>query len=212
VAHGSDEVKDPLAASAAEAAGLKADLAGKPWWRAWGRTTRAGLDVEALSARIEVGLRAWLDARPPTTVVAYRSMAGELTLDGLVDTDERHRWVTTRTPAGGAPLTVHPWHSPLERHRLGFVQPVAEAPVLDPAELGVVLAPGLVFDLAGGRLGYGMGYYDRLLSSAPQAVAVGITAEALVVPDLPTAAGDVPMAWLATETGMHRCPRPTTSA
>jgi len=190
MAQGPGEVKNPLAGST------------KAQWRAWARGRRDALDVAAASARLRIVVARWLAAQPPTIVVLYRAMAAELSLDALVAEDRRHRWATTRTPASG-PLTVHRWEGPLETHRLGFVQPTADAAGVDDDEIGIVLAPGLVFDRAGGRIGYGKGYYDRLLAGLPRAVRVGVTVEALVVDALPTDAGDVAMGLLATEAGVR---------
>lgn len=178
--------------------------ADKQAWRRWARARRAELDVGAASAALVAPLRSWLDAQPPTTVLAYRAMPAELSLDAVVAADRRHRWATTRTPTTG-PLTLHPWHSPLEEHRLGYLQPVAEAESVPAESIGVVLAPGLVFDRQGNRLGYGKGYYDGLLAGL-DAVAVGVTVEDLIVERLAVDEHDVAMAWLVDARGVHRCP------
>jgi 5-formyltetrahydrofolate cyclo-ligase len=66
-----------------------------------------------------------------------------------------------------------------------------------------VLLPALAFDERGFRLGYGGGFYDRLLADWP-VLTVGVTPEALVLSAVPREAHDVPVAYLATERGVRR--------
>jgi 5-formyltetrahydrofolate cyclo-ligase len=68
----------------------------------------------------------------------------------------------------------------------------ARCPVVAPAELDFVLIPGLVFDPEGGRIGYGAGYYDRLLAAWPEPVPPLVAAafELQVVPAVPVLATD----------------------
>ena len=111
----------------------------------------------------------------------------------------------TRTLPGGL-LTVHPAGAPTERHRFGYLQPVAGAPEVPLADIAVAVVPGLVFDAWGGRVGHGQGHYDRLLPLLPTGVGrIGVTLAALVVPEhLPAEAHDVRMTHLATERGVHQ--------
>ncbi len=113
---------------------------------------------------------------------------------------------TTRTPAKGADLTIHPLDGPLEQHAFGYLQPAANAPELDSAQIGLVLVPGLAFDRRGGRLGYGKGYYDRLLGKLPAATPrVGLVRSELIMRDVPMDSRDVPMTHLLTESGLIDC-------
>ena len=141
------------------------------------------------SERVAEHLREWLAAQPPSSVLVYLPMPGEVDVTPVVD--ERHRWFVTRTPGGRRPLTVHPFAAPREIHRFGYEQPVAEAPTVEPSALDIVLTPSLAFGRDGSRIGWGMGYYDGLFGSAGEAVvAVGITLDRLLVDSLPTEAHD----------------------
>lgn len=77
---------------------------------------------------------------------------------------------------------------------------VARTKKSDPGSIDVVLLPGSVFDLKGGRLGYGGGYYDRFLAqNAPKALRIGLAFEFQVVDLVPTMAHDQPLDYLVTE-------------
>ncbi len=69
-----------------------------------------------------------------------------------------------------------------------------------PAEIEAVILPGSVFDLQGGRLGYGGGYYDRFLADeAPQALRIGIAFHLQVIPQAPLLPHDQRLHYLVTE-------------
>lgn len=159
---------------------------------------------EEESAAVVAGVARWLESHTPTTVLVYLSMPGEIPAERVVDAAAgRHRFAVTRTPDAGW-LTVHGFDAPRERHRFGFYQPVASAPTVPLASIGVVLAPGVAFDLGGARLGWGRGYYDELLSRIPGSAArVGITLERRLYPAIPSEPHDVAMTHLATESGVR---------
>lgn len=85
----------------------------------------------------------------------------------------------------------------LTTHSLWVREPPADAPEGVPAALVV---PGRAFDLTGGRLGRGKGFYDRALHAlGPHVITVGFCFEAQVVPDIPCEPHDVRLDWLVTD-------------
>ncbi|MFM2397494.1 MAG: hypothetical protein RLZZ144_744 [Pseudomonadota bacterium] len=68
------------------------------------------------------------------------------------------------------------------------------------AEVDFVLLPGVAFTESGARLGYGGGFYDKLLARfthQPTLVAAGFSCQ--VVPDIPLERTDRAVDWLITE-------------
>ena len=67
-----------------------------------------------------------------------------------------------------------------------------------PGEWDLAIVPLLAFDRRGYRLGYGKGYYDRLLATCPvTTIGVGFTDQE--VDALPIEAHDIALDWIITE-------------
>lgn len=97
----------------------------------------------------------------------------------------------------------------LERNSFELLEPSA-AVRSDPAlrvgadAVDLYVVPGVAFDRHGGRLGYGRGYYDRLLARVrPDAAIVGLAFEAQMVERVPTGPYDVPMQRVVTEAAVY---------
>ena len=76
------------------------------------------------------------------------------------------------------------------------------------ADVDVVCTPGVAFDLAGRRIGYGGGFYDRLLSGMPAAARIAIAFDLQVVEDpLPSGRFDEALDALVTESRVLRWDR-----
>ncbi|SBW07502.1 5-formyltetrahydrofolate cyclo-ligase [uncultured Desulfovibrio sp.] len=98
---------------------------------------------------------------------------------------------------------------------LGLLEPHDSLPGFGPEAAGgsgageahplapdLALLPGVAFDLAGGRLGYGGGYYDRFLEKGFTCPRVGLCFEFQLVESLPLAPWDQRVNYICTEERM----------
>lgn len=90
----------------------------------------------------------------------------------------------------------------------GIREPVVERCIKEEA-LGTVdfiLLPGVAFTREGGRLGYGGGFYDKLLARMPhRPTLVGGAFALQVVQEIPLESTDHKVEWLVTENETIRC-------
>lgn len=104
-------------------------------------------------------------------------------------------------------------------NRYGIPEPGGIASLLRrPMDLDLVLVPLVAFDAQGHRLGMGAGYYDRAFSfllrrrywQRPRLL--GLAFDAQEAPSIPSAAWDVPLWGVLTETRLIRCRTPLAPA
>ena len=106
----------------------------------------------------------------------------------------------------------HP-EAELQPGTLRIPEPVRDIPSLDLNELDLVVIPGLAFDLYGGRLGTGGGYYDRTFQkrlggsrgSGPLLVGACYAFQLLVGESWKWDAWDVGVDWVITDREALRC-------
>lgn len=65
-------------------------------------------------------------------------------------------------------------------------EPARDRQIIAPAEIALLVVPGLAFTRDGRRLGHGGGYYDRIIAlHRPHAIALGVCFELQIVADIP---------------------------
>lgn len=134
------------------------------------------------------------------TILAYFSFRQEPDLSPLF-TDTQHRWGFPRCV--GKSLLWHSWQpgETLQKGNYGILEPHPDAPILEADRVDLILVPGVACDVRGYRLGYGGGFYDRLLSypdwvSKPT---IGIVFDFACLPQLPIEDWDLRLQAICTE-------------
>ena len=174
--------------------------ASKAVWRDWARLRRSLLPTPD-SAAICEHLLAFLSGQDVDHVLAYNALPGEADVSALAA--QLHLYTTRAVFRPEVRLTLHEWHSATTVSRFGARQPPRGTPEIERNRIGAVLLPGLAFDRTGTRLGYGGGFYDRLLQGW-DVLSIGVTAHEALLPRsaLSREAHDLPVRYVATEQGV----------
>ncbi|MEX0833921.1 MAG: 5-formyltetrahydrofolate cyclo-ligase [Actinomycetota bacterium] len=139
--------------------------------------------------------------RDRRVVMIFLSFRSEVPTDGIIErlAGSGHRVAVPWVKGGdvepvefkpGEEVVVGAW---------GIREPKERRPI-PPGEIDAVVTPGLGFDRDGYRMGYGGGYYDRLLRRVrPDALKVGIGFAEQIAERVPRGAGDTSLDLIVTD-------------
>jgi len=158
----------------------------------------------AESSQIVAAITGWLGefSGTPTTAMIFSPMVVEPDISPLVAALLARGWRVCAPsidwPDGQMRAAViADWQSDLVPARMGLKEPRKGLPLADPADIDLILVPGLAFDRSGGRLGRGKGYYDRFLATVPpSAVTIGMCFTCQIVERVPMNEHDWPVGQL----------------
>lgn len=170
------------------------------------REEMSALHVLEMSARICERLIAMPEYRSAERIFCYHSLPMEVQTGGLIreilrEGKELYLPVTGKDNIITAVRLTDP-----ERMRRGafrVMEPDGNE-AIDPAKLDLIITPGLAFDRAGGRIGYGAGCFDRFLPKCRGLIA-GLAFETQLVDRVPMEAHDVRMHMVISDERIYRC-------
>ncbi len=93
-------------------------------------------------------------------------------------------------------VNVTDWEE-LAQDSYGILTPISSEAA--DVEFDIALTPGLGFTRAGGRIGYGRGYYDRWFSKNRVKTKIGLAFNEQIIPELPIEENDVLLDMLITD-------------
>lgn len=156
---------------------------------------------EAVNAAIFDRLIASDVYRNADVILSYVAIRSEVETRGMIAHALAHNKTVAVPLCIGSQMSFYciPSLDVLHPGRFGVPEPdPADCPLCVPSPKTLCLVPGLAFDRAGRRLGYGAGFYDRFFASHP-VVRLGLCAERCVAPVLPAESTDQRMHLLLTE-------------
>ncbi|MFM7188111.1 MAG: 5-formyltetrahydrofolate cyclo-ligase [Armatimonadota bacterium] len=181
--------------------------------RAWAKRQRAEFlsqdtDVQqALSANLSSEFRAVVEDNDWTHIAVFIPLPGEPDIWSpslqLMRAKGLEVYVPRMMPEKQLDLVMVMNEGELVRGPFGVKEPPADLPGLDDiARLDAIFIPGLAFSTDGGRLGFGGGWYDRLLARLPEkTIKIGVCWARFVIDDVPMNSWDIRVDGILTEDG-----------
>lgn len=156
--------------------------------------------VEQMSRQICHKLSELKPVQDARNIMGFTSIRNEvLLMPWLEEISAQRKILLPRVETDGnmSAVEFHGWDK-IKKGSFGIAEPLGEP--FNPANIDVVLTPGLVFDYQGYRLGYGKGFYDRFLKRLrPDAFICGVGYEFQVVENIYPHEADVPVHWIVTD-------------
>lgn len=159
-------------------------------------------DVKQKSKCIMAKLFSMDDYKNANVIMFYVDMRNEvMTKDAIKSAFEEGKRLVVPKVKKGRHLLAIEIHSldELVSGTFGVMEPQSEEEIT-PYDIDMVLVPGVVFDKARNRIGYGAGYYDSFLPSLRSGVKkIAVAFEMQLVDFIPTEPHDIKMDLIITE-------------
>lgn len=164
-------------------------------------------EIETKSLAIQQRLLALEQIRNRQSIFVYVSFRSEVATLSLIDTliDMGKSVIVPITRVREKRLdAIHITNrlTDLEPGYCDIPEPIEELCIsrkIAPEEIETILLPGSVFDMRGGRFGYGGGYYDRFLDKVPTATRIGLAFDLQIIEKAPLQEHDQLLDFVVTE-------------
>lgn len=88
----------------------------------------------------------------------------------------------------------------LQENKYGILEPLKAYQTIDESEIDLIIVPGVAFDLNGGRVGYGGGYYDKFLGRLSRdIIKVALAYKIQIIDKVPMEEHDIRVDYIITD-------------
>ena len=167
-------------------------------------------EVESRSKMISERVFSLAEYSGAGTVMFYLSFRNEVRTDGMIKEGLKSKKIVVPVVSGNdlAVYGISDFEGSLETGSFGIREPIEGH--CSPAKhelIDLVIVPGVVCDKAGGRIGFGRGYYDRFLSRLKgvneNVSIIGIAFNMQLIERIEIEANDVRMDKVVTEDAVY---------
>lgn len=140
------------------------------------------------------------------TIAVYSAIGSEVDLSSLVFESDKKVLLPVCMEGNTLVFKTVGDDTTLEKGSFGILEPKENQATTPPDEIDLLLVPGVAFDKTGGRIGYGKGYYDRILPFvSTECETVGVAYSLQLADKIETEPHDVKVGLIVTEEGIHTC-------
>jgi 5-formyltetrahydrofolate cyclo-ligase len=154
------------------------------------RAVRAALPASACetrSAQVVTRVLALEELQKAETILAFASIRNEVRTHALIDAlhTQGKRVLLPRVADRGLTLHLATQGAELPSGAFSVPEPPSGAPRVSADEVDFALIPALAVDPRGYRIGYGGGYYDRLVPQLRNAITCALVYDFQLVAEVP---------------------------
>ncbi|MDF2949677.1 MAG: 5-formyltetrahydrofolate cyclo-ligase [Sedimentibacter sp.] len=167
-------------------------------------------DVKEKSNKIVNKLIALEEYKKSNTIFVYMSFGTEVMTEDLIKLmlSEGKRVVIPYTDTKNTvliPSEIKSLENDLVLNSFGYYEPEYDKiKTVEPEEFDLIINPGVVFDKQLNRVGYGKGYYDRILvRKRKDAKVIAVAYEFQVLDEVPAEKHDIKMDMIITEENIY---------
>jgi len=137
-----------------------------------------------------------------STIALYMPVRGEVDLLPLWKPEER-RFVFPKVLGDVIAFSSAATRQDFSRGTYGILEPTSRQYV-EVGDIDLVFVPGIAFDRYGHRLGYGKGFYDRLITNNPGTLFMGVCLDEFRIEKLPVDPWDARVGFVVTQAGIYK--------